>query len=481
MIWAMTLVQNCRINLRPGHPTPNMSLKARSIKYGVAGLVLSIAIIACASLLAGSSPPISSTSTSQPVTSSAVTSTQSSQSSQASVQPGTNSLLVVQLTDPPSVPTGTLWLNLTYSSLGLLVGEPSGSGGQLTPQTITVTPKGGSATLDLLGLQNVSQTIASASVPDGSTLYSVTFTVSSISIDVDGTVSPVALATNGNTFTVTMANVPVLHGTNLALLQLSPVVVNSPDGYTLVPSSVGVLRQSEGQGESNIGWRHNLSNDDTNSLMNAKGSLSANLLSLTTSGTTTTLTVQVTNTGSVAVNLVAIGMTGQFSVQGGCGSGTSTTTTSSTTSTTSTTSTSTGWNQPWTNQKGNGNWQKFACFMAGHWNILAFVPVIPTSTSTTTTSTTSTATCGSGELNLLSQSFGGRFGGLSLSPGECVNLTYTGTISFGDTGVTIVPTTTAGTVYHVYVMATNGANLGLMCTLGTPISCTPQQIEAPMR
>ena len=367
---------------------------------------------------------------------------------------------------------GTLWLNLTYSSLGLLVGEPTGNSGQLSPQTLTVTPKGGSATLDLLGLQNVTETIASASIPDGSALYSVTFTVSSISIDVDGTVSPVSLAVDGNTFTVTMTNVPVLHGTNLALLQLSPVVVNSPDGYTLVPSSVGVLRQSEGQGESNIGWRQNLSDNDDNSLNYAKGSLSANLVSLSTSGTTTTMTVQVANTGSVSVNLIAIGMTGQFTVQGGCGSGSSTTSITSTS-----TSTSTGWGQPWANQ--NGNWQKFACFMAGHWNILAFVPVMPTSASTTTTSTTSTSTCGSGELNLLSQSFGGRFGGLSLSPGQCVDLTYTGTISFGDTGITIVPTTTAGTVYHVDVMATNGATLGLMCTLGTPITCTPQPIEVP--
>jgi len=447
-----------------------MSIKARSIKYGIAGLVLSIAIIAAASLLAGASPATGPTTTSSQ--SSISPSTVSSQSSQTSAQPGSNSLLVVQLTDPPSVPAGTLWLNITYSSLGLLVGEPTGSGGQLNPQTLTVTPQGGSATLDLLGLQNVTETIASASVPDGSVVYSVTFTVSSISIDVDGTISPVSLATDGNTFTVTMANVPVLHGTNVALLQLNPVVVSSPDGYTLVPSSVGVLRQSEGQGESTIGWRHSLSSDETNSLTYAKGSLSANLLSLSVSGSTTTLEVQVANTGSTVVNLIALGMTGQFSVQGGCQSGTSSTTTTS--------ETSTGWNQPWTSQ--GGNMQKFACWMANHWNILAFVPVLPSSTSaTTTTTSTSTSSCETGQLSLLSRSFGGRFGGLVLSPGQCIDLTYTGTISFGDTGLTIVPTTTAGTVYHVVIMATNGANLGLECTLGTPITCTPQQIPMLQR
>jgi len=449
-----------------------MSLKARSVKYGIAGLVLSIAIIASASFLAGSTPASSSTTTSsQAATTSPVIT--SSESSQASAQSGTNSLLVVQLTDPPSVPEGTIWLNVTYSSLSLLVGEPTGSAGQLNPQTLTVTPSEGSATLDLLGLQNIAETIASASVPDGSALYSVTFTVTSISIDVDGTVSPVSLATDGNTFTVTMGNVPTLHGTNLALLQLNPVVVNDPDGYTLVPSSVGVLRQSEGQGESNVGWKHGLSNDDDDSLNYAKGALSANLVSLTTSGTTTSLTVEVANTGSVAVNLEAIGMTGQFGASGGCQSSSSTTSTTSTS-----TETATGWNQPWANQE--GNWQNFACFMASHWNILAFVPVIPTAASATTSST-STTTCGTGQLSLLSRDFDGRFGGLSLSPGQCVDLTYTGTITFGDTGITIVPTTTAGAVYHVSVLATNGANLGLTCTLGTTISCTPQEIEVPQR
>ena len=465
-----------------------MSLTARSVKYGVAGLVLSIAIIAGASFLAGLSPSVGpATTSSQPGTNSENTSSQatigtvttSSQSSQASAQSGTNSLLVVQLTDPPSVPTGTIWLNVTYTSLGLLVGEPTGTSGQLNPQTLTVTPTGGSATLDLLGLQNITETIASASVPDGSAIYSVTFTVSSISIDVDGTVSPVALATDGNTFTVTMANVPTLHGTNLALLELNPVVVNSPDGYTLVPSSVGVLRQSEGQGENTIGWRHQLSNDETSSLTHVRGSLSASLLSLSVAGSVTTLTVMVANTGSTPVNLIAIAMMGPFEAQGGCQSGASTASTSTSTSTTSTSTTFTHTNQPWTNP--GANFQKLVCWMASHWNMVAFVPVIPSTTSTTTTSSTTSSSCDSGQLSLLSQSLGERFGSLALSPGQCVDLTYSGTISFGGTGITIVPTTTAGSVYHLYLMATDGANLGLACTLGTTISCATQQIPATQK
>jgi hypothetical protein len=82
---------------------------------------------------------------------------------------------------------------------------------------------------------------------------------------------------------------------------------------------------------------------------------------------------------------------------------------------------------------------------------------------------------------LLSRQFGGRYDGLSLSPGQCVDLTFSGPITFGDVGITIVPTTTAGAVYHIYVMATNGASLGMMCTLGTTISCTTENLPMQWR
>ena len=84
-------------------------------------------------------------------------------------QSGTPASLIVQLTDPPTVPKGTSSLNMTYSSIGLLAGEPA-SNGQQTTATISVTPQGGSARVDLLKLQNVSRTIASASHPIGSTI-----------------------------------------------------------------------------------------------------------------------------------------------------------------------------------------------------------------------------------------------------------------------------------------------------------------------
>ncbi|MDV3293921.1 MAG: DUF4382 domain-containing protein, partial [Nitrososphaerales archaeon] len=359
---------------------------------------------------------------------------------------GPRSLLVIQLTDPPHVPSGTSSLNLTYTSIGLLVGEPSG--GKVTPTTVTVTPPGGSATLDLLKLQNISQTIASASLPNGSIIYSATLTVSSIAIKVNGTLSQVTLATGGSTFTVVMAQPSALQGTNVALLQLNPVVVGTPSGYQLIPSAVGVVKHSEGQGEEQVGSQHKLTNEDNSDLEDARGNVTANLAALSLSGSITTVTVQVKNTGNATVTLNAIGLHGNFTQTGtGCSSKTSTSTTTTTTTTittaTSTTTTSHGSSSHSETRTSESQHGHNPCELPEHMNEVVFVPVMPaastatSSTSTTTTSTTSATTsaaCTSAQMKLVN---GGSEGdshgrGFELKAGQCVNFTFTGTITFGE-------------------------------------------------
>jgi hypothetical protein len=392
-----------------------MSIRRNTIKYGAAAAVLALAIIAASSFLAGSSLL-----------------------SQSAYQ-GPSSLLVIQLTDPPNVPTGTTSLNLTYTSLNLLVGEPTGVDSQVSVKTITVTPSGGSATLDLLKLQNVSQTIGSVSLPDGSVIYSVTFAVSGIKIDVGGVKSPVSLE-SGSTLTVTMADQHALHGTNTALLQLNPTVVDTATGFQLIPSSLGVLRQSEGQGENQVGSQHQLTDEDHHDLDQAAGSVSANLLTLSVSGTTTTVTVQVSNTGSGSVELNAIGIHGSFSAQG---------------------NTCTGGDS----DSDHGS----HCPMEDHFNEVVFVPVIPAPSTTTTTSTSSTTAskvCVSGQMALVNGDFGDDHdGGLVLTPGECINLTFSGTISFGESALVLTPNTSLGQTYIIRIVASQGANLQLDCVL----------------
>lgn len=401
-------------------PSPEMSAKRKSIQAGVAAVALAILIIAGATYFVGSPGKV-----------------------QVASQ-GQSSLLVIQLTDPPTVPAGTTSLNMTYSSLSLLVGEPSGSGTQTISSVTINLPPPGTATLDLLKLQNISQTVGSASLPAGSVVYSVSFTVKEISINVSGTVSSVSLAT-GNTLNITLANVPTLQGTNLALLRLDPVVVNTPNGYTLIPSAVGVLRTGEGVGEGAFGYSHNLSSNDQKDLEDARGYITANLTELSVTGTTSTIVIQVNNTGTAPVDLNAIGINGNFTTSGACANG--------------------AFSSTFTHTEDTGNEAQFGCGPMSHPVEVVFEPVVGGSGGTT---------CASQSMQLVNNGQEDSHGKLTLAPGECVDLTYSGTISFGASPVTLTPSTLNGQMYEVHVIASNGGNFQMACTLPVgPNSCTP--------
>ena len=361
--------------------------------------------------------------------------------------------LIIQLTDPPEVPKGTSSLNLTYSSIALLVGEPA-AGGQVTTQSVGVT---GSGTVDLLKLQNVSKTVASASLPSGSYVYSLGFTVTSITIDVSGTKSPVTLATGGSTLTVTLLRPAAIEGTYIALLQLNPVVVSTPSGYQLIPSAVALIRgeSQDDKGHEDVGSEQQVSQQDNNDLDHAHGNLAATLKALSASGDTTTVTVEVTNNGNDPVDLKAIGVHGSFTVSGQTctpDNGESKSTSESTTTAVTTTTTSTGTSQECENPDG--------------------VVFIPSGTSVSGTG------CVSMTMNLVTgdHSNDGEHDdhGLTLTKGQCVDLTFTGKITFGSS--TLVPNTASGQMYEVQVAATEGANLELSCQLPiTPTSCSAVQ------
>jgi hypothetical protein len=233
-----------------------MSFGKKTAAYAAAAAVTAFAMIAVASFLAGPaalSPQQQGTTIPNPTTTTVLgdqgqTITQQVISISSGIQQpttttlqgiggGLQALFLVQLTDPPVVPKGTTSLNLTYSAINLIVAEP-GKNNQVTTSNVAIIPQGGSATVDLLKLQNVSQTIASANLPNGSLIYSASFTVSGIAIKINGTTSVVTLATGGNTFVVTLAKPTVVSGTTATLLELNPIVANTPTGYQLIPSSV---------------------------------------------------------------------------------------------------------------------------------------------------------------------------------------------------------------------------------------------------
>ena len=413
----------------------------------------------------------------------------STQSQHSTSQLSGPSVLLVQLTDPPIVPAGTTSLNLTYSSISLLVAEPSTttetststitspttstttttitktlSNVVNTPQSVQITPTG-SVTVNLLKLQNISQTIASAKLPNGSTIYSVSFTVSSIAIAVNGVTYPVTLATGGSSLLVTMAKPAILEGTNAVLLDLTPTVVNTTSGYQMIPSSVGIIKpQSEITNQQyQIGHQDKLTDQEQQDIHNAAGQVTAGLTALSVSGSTTTISVRVDNTGNAAIDLVAIGIQGSFTAQNP-----SCTTTTTSTTTTSTTSTSDGDHQSFHFPLG--------CEGPFGLNEMVFVPASSTTTTSTTTTTTTSTSCSTGTMSPVDLGGMGDNNHLSLSPGQCVVLTFSGTITFGGHGVTLVPNTSSGQQYLVHVIGSDNAQMTLSCTLpASATSCTQIQ------
>ncbi len=242
------------------------------------------------------------------------------------------------------------------------------------------------------------------------------------------------------------------------LLELNPVVADTPTGYRLIPSMIGVLQpHSEfNPGEQEVGSTQQLSENDQHQLDQAGGMISARLVSLSVSGTTTTLTIQVNNTGSGPVDFTAIGLHGNFTSQGGCPDGTG---------------------HGKSDEHGNSD-SEHAC---DQHNEIVFSPLITPTTTSDTAASTSTATaskaqatCSTGQLTLASDQGDGEDGqhGLTIAPGQCLDLTFTGSITFGQSGP-IIPSTETGQLYIVHIIASNDAQTKLGCTLSlTATSCS---------
>ena len=418
-----------------------MSVRRTTLQSAAVALIVSLAIVAASFLYIGTP-----------------TSTVTSNNSSAASGSSQLAPLAIRLTDPPQVPSHTSSLDLIYSSLDLLVGEPTGTQGQLVTESVTETPSGGLATIDLLKLQNVSQTIAIADLPAGSVLYSVNFTVTGITIDLNDTVSAVSLAAGGSSFEVTIAHPSAFSSGDFALLQLNPVVVDTPSGYQLIPSSVGVM--GHGEGPDAVGDRHQLTDSDNSALVSVKGDVSASITALSVADNVTTLTVLVNNSAGVPVKLAGVGLHGNFTVIGSA----------------CVTFDGQAPYQP----PGNGGSHSGShmsgfelCMIPMHIDELVFIPVSSASAASDSSS------CATGQLALANgpQAMAG-FHNLTINPGQCVLLTFQGVLSFGGTNLLLVPSTAPGQVYVLQLIASNGANQLVSCTLPlAAATCTVQILQ----
>lgn len=227
---------------------------------------------------------------------------------------------VVMLTDPPTVPAGTTMLNLSYSEISIHVTYPSN-----TTQWLNVT---GNGTVNAFSLINVTQTIANITLPNGTIVDKIQFTISQIQAQINGTVYPVTALSN--LLTVSIANSQRLNQTQSGvLLDLNPTLVqiqatNAEGGtdsyYVLVPGATAVYVNSVNQNQVKVGTIVELQQNDREKLIRVvegfRAKVSIDSASLSSSGNITNFSMTLSNKGNSDATVFGVTLNGQFNVSG---------------------------------------------------------------------------------------------------------------------------------------------------------------------
>ncbi len=267
-----------------------MATKSQALKYGLAAVLVALAIIGTSLYTNTLLNPVG----------------QSTQGGQTN--------FLVMLTDPPTVPRGTTMLNVTYSSIQVHVVSSGGSSNWIASQE--------SGRVNLLSLVNVSQTIASVSLPTGSTVDKLQFKLSSAEANVSGVVYPVTLLSDQLLINIKSR----LNGTKTAaLIDLRPTLLeinatNSTGGsvkyFVLSPSATAVIKGSVDETQSKIGSRWHLNDNDNRDLNKEYSRASSNVTisdpTLSVKGNVTTFSVTLKNVGKSNATLMSLNLQGDF-------------------------------------------------------------------------------------------------------------------------------------------------------------------------
>ena len=258
-----------------------------TLKYGSASVIAAIAII-CISLLTNIQIP------------------QGRKDAYAS--------FTVMLTDPPVVPDGTTVLNLTYSDILLHVTYPNGS---VEWQTVDAL-----GTVNLFSLINMSQTLASTSLPTNSTVDKIQFTIANVDAVVNGVTFNVTVMSN--TLVINIANGQV-NGTSGVLLDFNPTLVQIQatdangtlvDYYVLVPSAKAVIVTGLSDDQLKVGTIVKIGENNRVRLTRVEEQFKKNVTivsaSLLVNNNVTSLSVTLKNDGDYAFKVFGLTLTGEF-------------------------------------------------------------------------------------------------------------------------------------------------------------------------
>ena len=270
-----------------------MATKRLSLKYGAAAVIVALAIIGTSLYANTALNPTSMTT-----------------------QTGQTSFLVM-LTDPPNVPRGTTQLNVTYSSIQLHVVASDGSSNWVAAQE--------SGRVNLLSLVNMTQTIATLSLPTGSTVDKLQFEISAAEAKVSDKVYPVTMLSDNLLVSLRETK---LNGTKTgALIDLRPTLVqinamNSTGSlvsyFVLSPSATAIVKSNVLDTQTQVGAKWRIGDDDNNKLSQeyrrASNNITVTSSSLSVKGNVTTLSVTIKNIGKANATISSITLSGDFNV-----------------------------------------------------------------------------------------------------------------------------------------------------------------------
>ena len=230
-------------------------------------------------------------------------------------QPSAATSFLVMLTDPPIVPTGTTMLNLTYTNVTLHVGYTNGTAEWL--------PVNASGTVDLFSLINFSQTIASTTILNDTTVDKIQFTIAGVEAEVNGTLYNVTALSN--TLVMSIANSQVNQTLSGVLVDFNPTLlqIQATDSngnlvyyYVLVPSATAVVVTSLSREQVKVGTIVELGQNDREKLVRVVEEFSNNLTivsaSLSVNGNVTSLSVTLMNDGNVTFRILGLTLNGEF-------------------------------------------------------------------------------------------------------------------------------------------------------------------------
>ncbi len=207
--------------------------------------------------------------------------------------------LAVQLTDPPFVPAGTSALVITYSSVQLHPSSSPAGSGWITSSS------GGS--VDLMSLQNLSQTVATFALAANTTVNQVRFNVTSATITINGTTYSVLLSNSTIQASVNARASANSTSASSILVDLSPTVVAiytaNSTVFVMVPSVRAVVVPGLGRAYLHVGARSSLGQPAKAAISFEARQISLSGAALSQNGNTTTLSVTVTDTSNSSVVL----------------------------------------------------------------------------------------------------------------------------------------------------------------------------------